>query len=443
MLRGLLFKAGYNIKRPGVIRHYNDFQKTQWLPFERLRKTQEQQLAKLITFAYENVPYYTKLFDRLGIRPDDITLIGDLEKLPILSKQTIKKNRQDFIPKNLSKLKYSNGSTGGSTGTPLQYRMSTDDNERGLSLLYRGWGYGGYELGDKVAVMAGSSLIPTTKATIYRKLQNAVLCRRSYSSFEMSEKNLFKYFHDINKWQPDFLRGYASSIYLFAKFIQDNNLALDFRPRAIFTTSEKLFSRQRALIEEVFDAKVFDNYGINDGGVSAYECEQHSGMHIDTERAILEVADEKGKQVINQEGRILATSLYNYALPFIRYDSGDLGVISDEECPCGRKMPLLKEIIGRTNDFLKLNNTIIGSPVITVLMGKFDMEQYQIIQKATDAISCKIVKGKTYKKEDEAFIRDSFVKHVGRINIEFDYVDSIPTTPAGKYKFIINEVTGS
>mgnify|MGYP001124259844 CR=1 FL=1 len=397
-------------------------------------------MRELIKFANENVLYYTKLFNQLGIEPSNIIAIKDLEKLPILTKQTIKENWQDFIPKNINKLKYVSGSTGGSTGEPLKYRMSADDYERGSALLYRGLGYGGYNLGNKVAIIAGSSLIPTAKSETKKKIQEFFLDYRHYSSFEMSEENLLKYFYDINKWKPDFLRGYASSIYLFARFIQDNNLKLGFQPKAAFTTAEKLFDKQRELIEWVFGVKVFDDYGLNDGGISAYECKNHNGIHVDMERSIMEVVDNGGKQIINQEGKILATSLYNYALPFIRYDTGDLGIISDAECTCGRRAPLLKQITGRVTDFLKLNNIIIGSPVLTVLMGKFDIEQYQIIQEDSNSITCKIVKGKTYKKEDEKFIKDSFCKHIGQINIKFDYVSSILTAEASKYKFIISKL---
>jgi len=435
-----IFKMGYFLKRPEVIRYYNKFQRTQWTHFESLKKHQNKQLQKLVEFTHANVPYYAKLFNQLGIKPNDITTVEDLEKLPILTKQTIKENWQDFIPQNTNKVKYLNGSTGGSTGIPLKYRMSVCDYERGVGLLYRGWGYGGYKLGDKIAVIAGSSLIPNLRSESRRKIQDLFLNCRHYSSFKMSEENLFKYFYNINNWKPCFIRGYASSIYLFAKFIQENNLKLEFQLKAIFTTAEKLFDKQRKLIEQVLGVKVFDNYGLHDGGISAYECERHIGMHIDMERAILETVSDENKQVFNQEGRILATSLYNYALPFIRYDTGDLGVVSQSKCSCGRKTLLLKKMLGRITDFLKLNDIIIGSPVLTVLMGKFDVKQYQIIQKSSNSIVCKIIKEKAYKREDEDFIRKSFYVHVGEIDIEFDYVDSIPTTESGKYKFIIKDL---
>lgn len=439
MLDKCIFKASYLLKRPGIIRYYNEFKRTQWKSFEWLKNQQEVQLKKLIYFAYENVPYYTKLFERINVKPSDINNIEDLERIPILTKQIIKENWQDFIPKNIGQIKYVSGSTGGSTGSPLKYRMSIEDYERGVALLYRGFEYAGYKLGDKIAVIAGSSLIPTTKSEAKRKIQDFFLNTRHYSSFKMSEENLLKYFYDINKWKPDFLRGYASSLYFFAKFIGDKNLQLNFQPKAIFTTAEKLFDKQRILIEKIFIAKIFDNYGLNDGGISAFECEEHCGFHVSTERAILEIVDNKGKHVVNQNGKILATSLYNYALPFIRYDTGDLGIISVSECSCERKTPLIKKIIGRTTDFLKLNNVVIGSPVLTILMGKFDIEQYQIIQNGPSSIICKIIRGKTFRIEDENFIKKSFYGHVGRINIKFDYVNSIPPTKAGKYKFIINE----
>lgn len=439
MLNKCIFKTGYLLKRPKIIRYYNEFRESQWKSFEWLKNQQEIQLKNLINFVYRNVPYYSKLFNRIDITPSDINTIEDLERIPILTKQIIKENWQDFIPRNINQIKYINGSTGGSTGIPLKYRMSNEDYERGVALLYRGFEYAGYKLGDKIAVIAGSSLIPTSKSEIKRKIQDFFLNARHYSSFEMSEENLLKYFYDVNKRKPDFLRGYPSSIYFFAKFIQDNNLKLNFQPKAIFTTAEKLFDKQRVLIEEIFKAKIFDNYGLNDGGISAFECKEHCGFHVSTERAILEIVDNKDKHVVNQNGKILATSLYNYALPFIRYDTGDLGIISASECSCGRKTPLIKKIIGRTTDFLKLNNIVIGSPVLTILMGKFDIEQYQITQNGPSSIICKIIRGKTFKIEDENFIKKSFYGHVGEINIKFNYVDSILPTRAGKYKFIINK----
>lgn len=441
MLHKIIFKTVYSLNRPGLVGCFNKFKKTQWLDLQQLQTEQNQQLRKIINFAYQSVPYYTKLFSQLNIKPSDINTIKDLEKLPTLTKKIIREHWEDLTPVNIKEMDYLNSTTGGSTGVPCRYRMSHEDYKKGVALMYRGWTYAGYNLGDKVATLAGSSLIPTAGSNLKNKIQEFGLNIRNYSSYEMSDKNLFKYFYEINKWRPDFIRGYASSVYLFTRFLKSHNLKLTVRPRAVFTTAEKLFSAQRALIEEVFDTKVFDTYGLNDGGVSAFECEKHNGMHIDAERAILETVDEKNKSITGQTGKILATDLYNYAMPFIRYDTEDLGIISNAPCSCGRKTFLLKEITGRITDYLNLNNVIIGSPVLTVLMGKFDIEQYQIIQNTPSSIVCKIIKSKSYNEaRDEDLIRKSFYVHVGEIGIKFVYAEFIPAEGIRKYKFIINNV---
>ena len=446
MIHKMIFRLAYRMKRPRVLRYYDEFQKTQWLPFEELQERQIEQLRKLITYVYKNIPYYTRVFNELGLKPSGISSIQDLEKLPILTKQTIKQNWQDFLPRTSKGLQYINSSTGGSTGEPLKYRMSVEDYERGVALLYRGWGYAGYKLGDKVAIIAGSSLIPTTRSEFYKKLQGLCLNSRHYSAFDMSEGNLFRYFNDINRWEPTFIRGYASSIYLFAKFIRDNNLKLNFQPTAIFTTSEKLFYNQRELIEHVFNARIFDNYGLNDGGVSTYECEAHCGMHIDMERSILEVVDEDGKQIINQHGRILATSLYNYGLPFIRYDTGDLGYITDGVCGCGRGYKLMEEIVGRAYEFLidPLGRYIHGAAFYNDIMGEINnvnaIKGIQVIQKSRDKIMLDIVSTDTFDDSEVYRIREIVRKKFNGLDVEFKFVDKIERTVAGKYKFIINTI---
>lgn len=437
--RKLLFHASYLLRGKGaVLRHYKDFMETQWWPYDRLVAVQLQQLQRLLGFAYEYVPYYRKLFDSLGLRPSDIRNLQDLQKLPILTKQIIRQHRAEMVPRNVKGLHYVRSSTGGSTGEPLQYLMSIEDLTRGIALLYRGWSYGGYRLGDRVAKIAGSSLIPTAQSSLQKWAISLLRNIRSYSSYSMSDATLMQYVRSQNHFKPEFLRGYASSIYTVASFIRDRGLPVEFCPRAVFTTAEKLLEGQRRVIEEVFETQVFDTYGLNDGGVSAYECEEHCGMHIDMERAILEVVDENGHQVFDKPGKILATSLHNYAFPFIRYDTGDIGTIINSKCSCGRELPLLTELVGRMTDVLDVNGRKIGSPILTVLFGKFDIEQYQIIQESSESLTCRIVKGPSYSKDDEEFIRKSLISHLGLVDIVFDYFPSIVPEGGTKHKFIID-----
>jgi phenylacetate-CoA ligase len=176
-----------------ALRLYHLFRKTQWYPYEQLKLVQEKQLRNMIDFAYREVPYYTELFDRLHLKPDDIKCVEDLQKLPILTKQEIKKNFPKFTPKNLSKLRYVWGRTGGSTGVPLKYRLSIEDRARGYAVHLRNLGYGGYALGDRMVIIGGASLVPSTVRDWKKRIAFAVwLCIPYLFFLSIKQRKLVK-----------------------------------------------------------------------------------------------------------------------------------------------------------------------------------------------------------------------------------------------------------
>ncbi|MBP9014446.1 MAG: phenylacetate--CoA ligase family protein [Smithella sp.] len=439
IMNRIIFKLGYLLKRPMVLKYYNEFMQNKLKTVEELEMQQNNALKQMINFCFDHVPYYQNLFKSAGMTKRDFNSIKDLEKLPILTKVQIKNDPESFYPINADK-KFINGSTGGSTGMPLKYRMAPQCYERGVAILFKGWGEAGYRLGDKMAIIAGASLVSNQKS-VKAKIQDDILNFRHYSSYGMNHDLLYKYALHMNQWKPDYIRGYASSLYLLAKHIDEHSIHLNFHLKGIFSTAEVLSLNQRSLIERVFNVHVFDNYGLNDGGISAFECPLHKGMHVDFERSILQTVNDSGKVVTGEIGKIIATSLYNYAMPFIRYDTGDLGFIDDVNiCECGNPRPLLKSVYGRTTDYLKLNNNVIGSPVLTVLMGKINVEHYQIVQINSDEIDIKYVNKTLLDAKDKNFIEKSFFEHVGPIRINFKKVTSEELLAKNKHKFIINEV---
>jgi len=419
---------------------YKKLVKNQWTPYDKLKHDQEKQLKNLIKFSYENVPYYHNLFRSLGLSPEDIQTIEDLEKLPILTKDIIKKHWEEFKPVNLSSMKYYNHATGGSTGTPMQYRLSKHDRFLGGALLYRGWGYGGYELGDRMVFLAGSSLGFDTKSKLTTFIHETTRNLRKLSSFDMGENEMREYAQTINSFKPKFIRGYASSIYFFARWLEENQLSVPSQ-KAVFTTAEKLFPYMRQTIEDVFDCDVYDNYGLNDGGVSAYECSEHTGLHIDTERSIMELVDGAGHQIDTGEGQILATSLYNYAMPFVRYATGDDGHIIDDGCNCGRGYPLLKEVLGRSTDVLLTpeGKSIHGWFFLYIFWEYCEgIKEYQVVQKSLEKIVIRMVPDEGFDEMQLDRIREVVARRGPGWDLEFQFVDEIDRTRAGKYKFIIN-----
>ena len=364
-----------------------------------------------------------------------------------MTKEIIKERADDLVPLNLENQEYGYGSTGGSTGVPLIYRLSTKDEVIGTAMRYANWGYGGYKLGDSVLIIAGTSLIPQEKQTkkdqIKNRIREFMMNHKSYPSSDINDEYMEKITLKLNRYKPKFIRGFPSAIFFLALYIKENNMPIHFSLKGVFTTAEVLLDHHRETIEEVFSCRIFDQYGLNDGGLSAYECEEHSGFHIDMLRSIMEITDENGNQIgEGQEGKMLATSLHNYAMPFIRYDTGDMGIVSYEKCKCGRTLPLLKKLVGRDTDYLKFGNGAImpGSAFVDfVSKRKYDIIQYQIIQKKPDEILIYIIRGKNYSDVDEKDIREIFYKRAGKINIEFKYVDKIETAKNGKWKFIIRE----
>jgi phenylacetate-CoA ligase len=433
------------LKRKKFLSYYNFVKTNEFKSFKKLKKYQEEKLKKLIIFSYENVPYYYHLFNKLNLKPDDICHIEDLQKLPILTKEIIRKCQKEFIPSNIKDLKFVNMSTGGSTGNPLRYRLSKDAEMLSTALGFANWGYADYKLGDKMVTIAGSSLVPKYKSKIKMRLRAMMMNNKSFSSFDLNEKNMNKIIKELNRFKPKYIRGYASSIYLLANYIKDNNIKIDFQPTGILTTAEVLHDYQREIIEKIFSCEVFNQYGLNDGGISAFECKKHNGLHIDMIRAIMEVVDNRGNQLeSNKEGIILATDLYNYAMPFIRYATGDLGILSNNRCNCGRDLPLLKKIVGRVSDFIySPNGNKIHGEFFSHIFGRIDwVKQFQIIQNDVNQLIIKIIPDnkELINKKDIEKLKKIVILRTGDIKINIEIVDYIASTQGGKWKFIIRTV---
>jgi len=442
MLNKQLFILAHQIGDASFYSTYKSLVKNQWRPYKELKEEQEKQLRIIICYCYENVPYYRKLFNNLRINPDAIKTVEDLQKLPVLTKQTIKENWDALKPVNLNRIHYHERATGGSTGTPFKYRISSNDRFLSGALLYRGWGYAGYNLSDRMVFLAGSSLDTGTKSGLEKKVHEYLRNIRKLSSFNMGDLEMKSYATLIREWKPMFIRGYPSSISQFCEWLENENISLP-SPKAILTTSEKNYPIMREKISSYFKAPVFDGYGLGDGGVSAFECEEHTGLHIDMEKSVMELVDERGDVIESGEGTILATSLHNFAMPFLRYDTGDIAVIANESCTCGRAYPILNEIIGRSVD-------ILITPEGTKVHGWFflyifweygvGIKEYQVVQETLEKIIIKIVPEDGFDEKQLDRIREVVAERSPGWDIEVKYVDTIARTGSGKYKFIINEL---
>jgi phenylacetate-CoA ligase len=443
LAKNIVYPLGDLALGTSVMKYYHWLQKSQWYSPEQLHEIQNSKLKNLISHIYNNVPYYKKLFMDYGLIPNDIKDMNDLNKLPILTKEIIRSHFDEFIPVNFKNYKPILNLTGGSTGEPLRYYITKDVASISWAGMYRGWGWAGYKFGDKRITFGGSSLVPNKKPSFLQLTRQRLERNLPLSVVSMNKEKYESCIAIIRKYKPIFLKGYPSSIYLLADYCMNNKIN-DIRFKAIFSTAEVLLPQYRELIQIQFNCKVYDQYGSYDGGGQALECEKHSGFHITVEKVIMEIVDENGSHVPpGQPGRIIVTDLHNYAMPFIRYDVGDIGVMDNEPCSCGRNLPMLKSIEGRTTDIIKFSNGIcISGPAIVHLFRlQTHVKQYQVIQNAKDELLIKIVKAEGYSDIDTEIFMSVLKHHAGEgIEINLEFCDEIPTGSNSKYRFIISKV---
>jgi phenylacetate-CoA ligase len=268
-----------------------------------------------------------------------------------------------------------------------------------------------------------------------------------FDALELSEKRMPRFARRLETFQGAFLKGYPSAIYLMAHYLEKEGKPV-IRPKAIITTGEELYDFQRELFSRVFGCEISSYYSTNEVNAIASECPEHSGYHISAENVIVEIVDDADKLVpVGGEGRILVTSLHNYGMPFIRYEIGDIGVSSDKICPCGRGLPLLAAINGRTDDviFTESGKSIPIAALNCDFLASLGVEQFRILQESYERAVIKIVLAKECEHEPmnkvARVIERHFRSELGKdMDIFVEFVDQIAPTRIGKRRLIISNV---
>jgi phenylacetate-CoA ligase len=422
-------------------------EKSQWWPQDRILDLQSDRLRKLIKYVYDNVPYYYRIFRERKLKPNDIQTSKDLAKLPILTKQIIRENFGDLIARGFSTKEIIPYSTGGSTGEPLRfYRTKEDFYNWGSAAELRAYGWTGYEIGDRCALLweryPYKSMIEKFTQTSRQFLQRITL----FNALDMSAEKLCFFLEKMENLQPKFIRGYPTAIYLLARFIEKKGKH-NIRPKAIITTGEQLYGYQRDLISKVFKCKTYSHYGSHEVHAIASECPEHSGYHISAENVIVEIINDEGELVpAGEEGKVLVTNLHNYVMPFIRYEIGDIGTISDKVCPCGRGLPILTTLSGRTTDiiFTKSGKRILGVFLPFRFFSSLNIEQFQIVQETYEKLIIKLVLEKECPYDKNKIIKEIkcvYEPILGEdMDIVIEFINQIPPTRAGKRRIVKSNV---
>lgn len=416
-------------------------EKSQYESVSSIRERQFNIIKEVIKNAYEHTAYYKNKLNEYGMSPEKISDYAEFHKLPLLTKRDLQDRRDELISDNICRQTLIPFKTGGSTGKSVTVYWDRDSMEKGIGSSLRSFKWTGWKLGEPCGRVWGN---PPLCKTIKERMINWLISPQIFlDTMTMTESSMYQFTEKWKKIKPTLLHGHSHSLYLFALYCRKsgNNII---RPKAIISTSMMLVMSERKMIEDVFQCKVTDLYGCEEVGLIASECEEHLGMHINSENVYVEIINNMGDHVRSgEEGAIVVTSLINNAMPLIRYKIEDVGIISEKSCPCGRNLPILEKVTGRVADYLirKDGGMVAGVSLVertlTAIPGIYQM---QIIQEDIDTICLNIVKSEIFNESTAMRLIEEIQAAMGNVNVCFKYAESIAPEKSGKYRFSISKV---
>lgn len=408
--------------------------KNQWLRTPELQKLQKKKLRAIIKHAYENVEFYHKKFDAHGLKPDDIRTVNDLQKLPITRRSDIRKFfPEGFVASNVSFEKCQKHTTSGSMGIPVTVICDKKCEDFRAALFGRPFLECGLKYRDKMVRITDMENWTRHWYELFGIMRKVCICPTT------PVKNKIPM---LEQYNPDAIYGHSSYIFILAKEIQETDVKT-ISPRIVIGTSELLSKKMRNLIESTFQVKMFDFYGSIEVERLAWECEEHMGYHMDIDAQVLEFV-KNGENVSSGEwGKVIVTCLYNYAMPLIRYEIGDIGVTTDERCSCGRGLPLMKSVEGRANNFFIRPDGLLISPMAIIIEMDYILEiaQFRTIQEKKDKVVVEVVKGKGFSEKTIHEVQKRIGKIMGEgVSIEPVVVEHIPRGRSGKIQVVSSRI---
>lgn len=448
LLCGVLFPIGDYCRGVPVGKALRMYEESQWWPEDKLKEFQNQKLRRLIAESYDNVPYYRDVMEFHGLKPQDVQTAEDLVKLPLLTSEALQGlNSKRMMHRQMCVDKLKMIRTSGSTGRPKEFYCSKRTQAYGRAGYYRAMRWCGGGRGESHFVVWGRPLVMSKRDQLIRELKYRFVTRATVlSTWEMGPEEIRQFITAMGRGHPPILRGYASSLAELARFVQDNGIKVP-PVKAVSTTAEQVFPEDRRLIEIVFGAPVFDQYGCGECNGIAAECDHHQGLHVFLEHCIIEIVDPEGHRVPpGTSGMVAVTNLDNEAYPFIRYLCGDEAALLAEPCSCGRGLPLMSPIDGRTVDTIYgINgNKVWGGFFAAALMNlgltaSIDIRQFQFKQVAADRLLFYLVSGQRPTADQLETLYRALRQHLGQMEIELHQVQEIELSSSGKHYQALRE----
>ena len=428
-----------NRKRYGGL--FNDFsilfKKNRNLTLNELIENQSNRYTVFINQVVERSPYYREQISKI----EGYSEIGNIKKLPIIKKETLRKNIDSIY--TISKNKGIVSKTGGTTGKSLEVLYTPENLQERIAICDDFRSRFGYRLGERTAWFSGKNILDKYDIKRNRFWKTDYLYNvRYYSTFHIKDAYLEYYIKNIQQYKPKFIVGFPSSILEIAKYGLKNNFKIKKGTiKAIFPTAESITPENKFLIEEFFRSKVYDQYASSEGAPFIFECERNN-LHLELQSGVFEVLDPDNKD--SSKGKLILTSFTTSGTPLIRYDIGDSIELSNNTCSCGNNNPLVEKILGREDDYIYSteNGKINLGNISNTLKDTKGIRKFQVIQNELNKIYIRIiVDDLSYNKKIEKIFIKNWRDRVGlKMNIDIDYVSDIPVANSGKYRMVKNNI---
>lgn len=422
-IRPLARLHGYWLYRRclATMRSWSMQERTTWIR-ERLKQT--------LVRANEGIPFYRERFRRAGFNPArDLQSVSDLARVPVLTKDDVRANWEQMIDRRFL-LGSVLANTSGTTGQPMSMRLNEGYIAFDYACMFRHWAKAGYTF--RAPFAAVRSYVPENPdgpLWIQNRWQNTLYM----SAYHLKPSNAERYVEALIDFRPRFIRGYVSSINVLAEYAFAHREKFDF-VRGIFTASETLSEIERANIERTFGRKLYDWYGMTEPAVVITERPDHEGMEVDWEYGFPEFVEDASLHP--DERRLLATSLHNPVMPFIRYETGDVARVSGE-CDSAGLYPGIRGITGRKDECLVTPDgaRLPSLNFYSLLQTYTDILRFQFVQTDEAHVVMKI-SVRPGAPEIEALVvalRREAGKRLGpELALEIQVTDQFLTSPDGK-----------
>jgi len=408
--------------------------RTQWLSEEELADIQLRLLKKMVIHAEQYVPYYQAVMKQQGFTASDIRSLADIKRFPILTKQNVLEAGDALVSRAYPKVLLRQAFTGGTTGTPTKIFRCPLSIGNEHAFVRRQWEWAGLRLSDRAAYLTGRVIVPPdqTEGDLYA--YDPCMKELILSTYHLNQKQALHYIEAIKRYKIKALAGYPSAVSFLARMCLNSRQSLNLK--AVLTSSETLTESMRNTITQAFSCPVFDFYGSAERVCYIFTCEKGS-YHLQPEYGLTELIP------IGETGtcRVISTGFWNKAMPFIRYEMGDIVVASEQKCSCGRSFPVIQSISGRKADTIQTpSGREFGAAILThLLYGTDHILESQIIQDRIDHLFIDYVPGENFSAENLHSFERLIQYHLpSELRVDFRVVEAVSKTAGGKIKPVIS-----